>query len=87
MAPSKRHHLRHLLVAWRQALDHVLNTIEVDSSAVDLDEFTAFFAAISAAAAAPISSVPRPEYKDEIPTDGILGSLLNTPGAAVRRVA
>lgn len=70
-----------------QAIDYVLNTIEVDSSAVDLEEFTSFFAAISAAASAPVSSVPRVAYQEEYPTDGILGGLLNTPGADVRRVA
>jgi len=70
-----------------KALDHVLNTIEVDERAVDFEEFTAFFAAISAAACAPVSSVPRPAYHEDIPTDGIVGGLLNTPGAEVRRVA
>ena len=41
----------------------------------------------SAAALAPVSYLPRAQFSDDIPTDGILGGLLNTPGAEVRRVA
>ena len=69
-----------------KALDTALRMIEVDGRAIAFEEFTAFFAAVSAAAAAPVSATPRLEC-DSVPADGVLGELLSTPGAAVRRVA
>ena len=41
----------------------------------------------SAAAIAPVSYTPRPEHADDIPHDGMLGQLLNTPGTIARRIA
>ncbi|KAL1525336.1 hypothetical protein AB1Y20_020196 [Prymnesium parvum] len=89
---AKYGHLRQLsFIEFSQLvkpIDYVLHTMETsEDKDVDFEEFARFFSAISAAALAPVSELPRPAFSDDIPADGILGELLNTPGAAVRRLA
>jgi len=68
-----------------RAIDAVIRAVDGDKEPnIELDEFTRFFAAVSASVSAPLEAAYWPEQH---PSDGFLGQLLSDPNVKARRIA